>query len=328
MHYFVEASRSFQSMNTGIETVVCVPEDQKPEAESALNTVQNWFLEAETRLSRFHPNSELSQLNRSYGRSFKASSLLYEVTAAAMNSAELTGGIFDPTILPYLAAAGYDRSFEMLKKSRRVTSMNSALLKNNWREISLDQQNRTISLPEGCSIDLGGIAKGWMVDQAGRYLEKFQNYAINAGGDIIVRGTQTDGSSWTIGIEDPKNKKPNLAILYLSGGAVCTSTVSKRKWRVNGIQQHHLIDPRTGAPANSGVISATVTAGSATLAETITKAALILGPQEGLDLIESCEETEGMLVLEDGSHLTSRGFPKFLERSTVSPGLNSSSTLI
>jgi FAD:protein FMN transferase len=310
MNYLTEVSRSFRAMNTGIEVVVCLPRDQKPEAEPALNMVQGLFAEVEKKLSRFRADSELSWLNQAAGQDFKASPLLYEIMTTAVSSARLTNGIFDPTILPYLESAGYNRSFEILKNTRHISPTTHHAPKHTWREIGLDPRTLSIFLPAGCSIDLGGIAKSWTADRAGRYLEKFHNYAIDAGGDIVVGGTQADGNPWKIGIEDPLNKKPNLVVLSLSGSAMCTSTTTKRKWMLNGIRQHHLIDPRTGAPSDSGVISATVIARTATLAETISKAALILGPRKGLQLIENQEGMQGILVTKNGKRFTSSNFPK------------------
>jgi FAD:protein FMN transferase len=307
----VEVSRSFRAMSTGVEAIVCIPEQQRSEAEPALSRVQLLFEETENRLSRFRTDSDLSRLNRSAGQEFKASLLLYEIIAAAVGSAQLTNGIFDPTILHDLVSAGYDRSFELLNIPRKTSSRNPKLPRHTWRDILLDPETLSICLPEGCSIDLGGIAKGWTVDRAGRYLEKYQNYAVNAGGDIIVKGTQADGSAWTVGIEDPLKRKPNICVLSLSGDAICTSATTQRQWQINNIRKHHLIDPRSGLPSDSGVISATIIAGTAVLAETLSKAALILGPQDGLQLIEKLRPARGMLVLNDGRCLTSSNFRKF-----------------
>jgi FAD:protein FMN transferase len=308
-----EVSRSFRAMSTGVEAIVCVPEVQRSEAEAALGQVQNLFEEREKQLSRFRADSELSRLNQSAGQEFKASPWLYEILAAAVGSAQLTDGIFDPTILPCLISAGYDRSFELLNIPRKTSGMDQNLPGYTWRDIWLDPGTLSIRLPEGCSIDLGGIAKGWTVDRASRYLEKFQNCAVNAGGDIVVKGTQADGSPWTAAIEDPLNRKLNLGVFSLSGEAICTSTTTQRQWRINNSRKHHLIDPRTGLPSDSGVISAIVMAGTAVLAETISKAALILGPQDGLRLIEKLKPARGMLVLQDGRRLTSAGFGKLTQ---------------
>jgi FAD:protein FMN transferase len=306
----IEISRSFQAMNTGVEAIVCVQEKLGPEADLALNGVQKLFTEIEKQLSRFRPNSELTRLNRSAGQKFEASPLLYEILWTAISWSQLTGGIFDPTILPHLISSGYDRSFELLESPPKTAITGTAFPIHTWRDIVMDPEAHSIYLPEGCSLDLGGIAKGWTVDRAGRLLQKYQNYAVNAGGDIVVRGKQGDGSRWTVGIEDPLNRQANLCVLSLSGCAICTSTTAQRQWRTNGIRKHHLIDPRTGAPAESEVISATVIANSAALAETISKAALILGPRDGLQFIEKQASVCGVLALNNGGCLASSCFRK------------------
>ncbi len=306
----VEISRSFRAMSTGIEAIICVPETKRSESELALNRVQVLFDEMEKRLSRFSSDSELSRLNQSAGQKFKASPLLYEIVAAAVNSARLTGGIFDPTILHYLISAGYDRSFELLNIPRKAPGINSKPYRYTWNDVQLDPMTFSIYLPEGCSIDLGGIAKGWTLDRSGRYLGDFENFAVCAGGDIVVKGNQANGFAWTAGIEDPLNRKPFIGVLKLSDEAICTSTITQRQWKINNDLKHHLINPRTGFPSDSGVISATVIAGTAVLAETLSKAALILGPQHGICLIEKLKPARGMLVMQNGRRLYSSGFPK------------------
>ncbi len=303
-----EVSRSFRAMNTDVKTIICAPESQITEAEQALDKIQCVFSGVENRLSRFRPDSELSLLNNSAGKEFKASPLLFGVVAAALDSARLTDGIFDPTILPFLESAGYDRSFDILSTTKSTSQMDNNLHNHTWRKVIIDPLARTVSMPDGCRLDLGGIGKGWAVDRASRYLSKFPGYAINAGGDIRVRGVQAKGEPWTVGIADPLEKKINLLVIRLSGGAVCTSSITRRKWRSGSSWSHHIIDPRTGLPSDSGVISATVAAESASLAETVSKTALILGLHKGLRFIEKQDGRQGMLVMKDGSWITTPDF--------------------
>jgi len=157
-----------------------VPEPQGAEAELSLCQVQYLFAEMEKQFSRFHNDSELSKLNQSAGQEFRASLLLYEIVEAALSSARLTGGIFDPTILPNLIAAGYDRSFELIKRSRKKTITNQNPSRHTWQDILMDPKTHSIYLPEGYNLDLGGIGKGWTVDLASQNLDEFQNYATES----------------------------------------------------------------------------------------------------------------------------------------------------
>jgi len=291
-------------MNTGVEAVVVCVADRQREVEALLAAVEQRFELAEETLSRFRPRSELSALNASAGRPFHASPLLFSVVSEATAAARLTNGLFDPAILPMLVAAGYDRSFEELE-GERPRLHPCPLPGGGWEEIELDPECRTILLPPGVQLDLGGIGKGWTTDRAAEAMRPLQNFALDAGGDIAVGGHQADGSPWTVGVENPLQLDRDLIQVDLSDCAIATSTVARRRWRKGGREQHHLIDPRTGQPAKTGVLAATVIAGTVTRAETVAKAALLLGPKAGVDYLDGLEDVEGMLVLDgDRTELT------------------------
>ena len=137
-------------------------------------------------------------------------------------------------------------------------------------------------------------------------MHKFSAYVVDAGGDIVVQGTQGNGRPWTVGVADPFEDEHDLLELEMTGGAVCTSSVLHRQWTGN-VAGHHIIDPRTGVPARSGVVAATVTAATARLAETITKAAIILGAEKGMEFIRRHAAVEGLLVAENHEMLCSPG---------------------
>jgi FAD:protein FMN transferase len=295
-------------MNTDAKIFLCVPPGMKKTGEKALKRTQLLFEKAEETLTRFSADSELTRLNLSAGAPFRVTPRLFDVVGESLEAARATGGVFDPTILPNLVASGYDRSFE--KISGRIDEPRPIIpgTKCRWQNIQLDAASSSVYLPAGCGIDLGGIGKGWTVDKVSSVLGTFANFAIDAGGDIRVKGTKADGLPWNIGVADPLDISRNLMVVELTGGAICTSTTSRRKWESAGKIQHHLIDPRSGEPARSGVISATVIAESAARAEVIAKTALILGPEAGLLFIESQPGAFGLLVLEDKCILYSAGF--------------------
>lgn len=303
-----EIAHSFRAMNTDVRIVICGLDGQQANGQKAVKRIQRLFEVAEESLSRFNPDSELSRLNASAGRPFKASPLLFEVIKASMDAASITGGVFDPTILPALIAAGYDKSFEKLAVQRNILPGSTSRTKYTWQDIRLDTSTLTIYIPSGCIIDLGGIGKGWTIDRACSGLELFHGYAVDAGGDIRVGGTQSDESPWTVGVADPFAKCHDLTVIELCHGSICTSTTTRRKWRLAGKLQHHIIDPRSGESSDSGVVSATVIAESAVRAEMIAKTAIILGPQAGMIFINSQFGVEGMLMLKYNTLLRSPGF--------------------
>jgi FAD:protein FMN transferase len=304
----VEVKSVFRVMNTDVQIILCVMQGMKKTAERVLKKTELLFRQAEATMSRFNADSELTRLNASSGAPFKASPRLFEVVAESLEAARTTGGVFDPTILSRLAASGYDRSFETIGGHTDSSGLNNPGINCRWQDILLDARSSSVYLPQGCSIDLGGIGKGWTVDMACIALGEFANFAVDAGGDIRVRGTRADGSPWDIGVADPLVPGSNITAVKLNDGAICTSTTTRRKWQSGGETKHHLIDPRSGKPSCSGVISATVIADSATRAEVIAKTALILGPEAGRQFIESQTGAFGLLVLEDKQLVYSTGF--------------------
>ena len=303
----VEIGKSFRAMNTDVNVVVCAPPAQLLDASHALDEVKSLFDQSEATLSRFISGNELWLLNQAGGQPFQASTLLFQVVDASLRAAEVTDGLFDPTILSRLVAAGYARSFE----EPTATIQDARLLAAHpcsWRDVRLNTETLTIHMTAGCGLDLGGIGKGWIADLASRILQGFSGFALDAGGDIVVGGSQADGLPWTIGVASPWSKDQDLTELETTHGAICTSSTLRRTWSTHGMQRHHIIDPRTGESAASGVVAATVTAESAARAEIIAKVCIILGPTEGMNFIERQGGSEGLLVLENGKFVCSAGF--------------------
>jgi thiamine biosynthesis lipoprotein len=300
-----EVTRSFAAMNTQVNAAVCTPPSGVAAAEAALDDIVALFRDAEDRFSRFRPESELSRLNRAAGAPFAASPELFDLVTAAVEFAERTGGWFDPTILPDLVAAGYDRSFETLSGGSPCTA---PAPRPNWSAIRLDRAGRIITLPERAALDLGGIGKGWTADRAAALLQGFSGFIVDAGGDIVTHGAQSDGSPRPVGIADPFDDSRDLAVLAMTGGAVCTSSTRRRRWESDGRPSHHIIDPATRRPAASGVVAATVRADDAATAEVLAKVAVILGGRQALTMVSCWPGTAGFLVFEDGTTRYSDGF--------------------
>src|SRR6266567_3642229 len=191
----IEVVRRFRAMNTDVEAVVVTGAPRATAATETLERAECLFHRTEATLSRFLPDSELCALNASAGRRFVASPVLFTAVAAAIDAAAATGGLFDPTILPALVAAGYDRSFELLPDGRPCQPV-APVRRSTWSEIALDPATRSILIRPGSALDLGGIGKGFTLDSAAHLLGQYKNFAIDAGGDMIVSGTQPDGSPW------------------------------------------------------------------------------------------------------------------------------------
>jgi FAD:protein FMN transferase len=284
---------------------------ETPAAAERLAEVPDWFAEWERRLSRFRDDSELAWLNRQAGGPVQVSDILWDVVKTALQAAQRSHGLVTPTLLTELELAGYDRSFDMLDTHPAAGSPLRAAPSGDWNAVVLRLGSRSICLPPGVRLDLGGVAKGWAADRAARQLGSHGPALIDAGGDIAVSGLMADGSPWPIGVADPTELDGQIELLLLASGGVATSGRDYRRWRQGGSWQHHIIDPRTGHPAVTDVLSATVVASSAREAEMAAKTALILGSRAGLAWIEARPSLAALLVLEDGRILRSRRLEQF-----------------
>ncbi len=265
-----------------------------------LSEVPEWFRSWERRLSRFDPASELCALNRSSGAPWQVSPTLWQVLRAALAAADATGGLVTPTILEALESAGYTDSFERVPTSGAAVTP-APKGSNDFRSIELDESRRMVTLPTGLRLDLGGTGKGWAADQAAAQLAPLGPAQVNAGGDISLSGPRDGGRAWEIAVESPLVAGEVLGVLALDRGGVATSGRSHRRWQRGGVWQHHLIDPRSGCPARTDVISATVVGPSALVAEVAAKQVLILGAQAGMAWLEAQASLAGLVVLDDGT---------------------------
>ena len=197
-----------------------------------------------------------------------------------------TGGLFDPAILPDLRRAGYDLSIDQVRN--RVESQAAAANRQDrptLEGLELNLLTHQARMPQGMEIDLGGIAKGWIAQQAAALLKTYGSAAgVSAGGDMVFAGLPADGNEWHVQIEDPREERRTAAVLKVGEGAVVTSSITKRAWKYAGETRHHIIDPRTGQPAQTEWLSVTIVAPEATLAEAYAKALLIGGRQEATRL--------------------------------------------
>jgi FAD:protein FMN transferase len=282
---------TFPAMGTTVR--VMAPEPRAYEAESATRAL---FAEWEGALSRFRPESELSRLNQRAGESTVVGALLFEVTAVALRAAAATDGLYDPTLQRHLVEIGYDRSFtEMSPKLASATY--APRPGGDWRRIQLEHERRMILLPRGSGLDFGGIAKGMAVDAAVDRLRALgiAPLCVNAGGDLAVWGLPPGEAQWPIAVPGVRDAR----IIPLRQGALATSGIARRRWRQGAERRHHLLDPRTGAPAVSGLWSATVVADRCQQAEVAAKVAFLLGPQAGTVFLRS-HRLDGLLALEAG----------------------------
>lgn len=297
----------FRAMGTEVGLWLWNSNEQR--ARNSFATVETFFARSEARLSRFLPDSELSRLNQSAGKPFAASPTLFDLVESALMWRERTGGLFDPTILGALVASGYDRPFDTMPASTSEsgdgagTNMphsgtNTGTHAACSAEVELGP-GRVITLPVGVGLDLGGIAKGWAVQQAAHRLGMWGPCLVDAGGDIACTGAPPTGP-WVVTVADPLDEDVDIAVLALSNEAVATSSRAYRRWLLGDKPAHHLIDPRSGAPAETDLLAVTVIAPRLPEAEIHAKTALILGERHGRAYLNELPNVAAILVLNDG----------------------------
>jgi thiamine biosynthesis lipoprotein len=277
-------SHAFRAMNTD---VVLLAEGEPAAMAEGFARAEALVRAYEARFTRFSPTSELSQLNARAGNWFEVSDEMFDVLGLARRYAAATGGLFNPAVLPAIIRIGYNRSLELVRQYRAAASHEEARPAPDFEAIGLDAGRRRVLLPSGMQLDLGGIAKGWIAEQAaGLLAEIAPACAANAGGDMALIGLPPGQTTWEIELEDPRNPQATLGILNVAAGGVATSSVRKRRWFQSGIEQHHLIDPRSGAPADVEWLSVTAVAGRTVVAEVYAKALLLAGPRRAAELLK------------------------------------------
>ena len=300
-------NHEFHAMSCKILAIIDT--DSRP---SMLDEVPVWFEEWEQDLSRFRSDSELSQLNLNSGSPITVSQALWDVFQSSLDAERLTQGLVNPLILDALVYAGYEKSFDRFQIESATYFSDAEVSVPSLSQVISDESSKTICLPQGARLDFGGIAKGWAAHRTAERLKEIGSALVSAGGDIEVSGPLLNDDAWSIGVEDPFNLNSYLETIYLKYGGVATSGKDYRFWMRNGKPQHHVIDPNTGLPAETDILTATIIAPTVMQAEAMAKAVLISGSQIGLSWLDGDETFAGLLVLENGERLDTWNLRKYL----------------
>jgi thiamine biosynthesis lipoprotein len=305
-------------MDTVVE--IKVYHKRKAEAEKAINSSMEEMKRVEQKMSCFFSGSEVSRINKDAFLEEKKGSLLVEgwipvsdelfsLLKESVLLSKLTKGCFDITIYPLWKIWKFEgENIEVPSKGKIERVLELVAYKN------MILQNGKISFAKkGMGIDLGGIAKGYAVDAAIKVLkDKNINSAIvNAGGDMYVLGRK-QGKSWRIGIRHPRREGEILGTIEVEDKAIVTSGDYERFFFSGGKKYHHIINPKTGYPADE-CQSVTIVAKEATFADGLATGIFVLGPKEGMALIENLEGVEGIIVNKEGDVSVSSGLVSKIE---------------
>jgi FAD:protein FMN transferase len=266
-------------------------------AESTSNAVAEAIFSELKRvedLTSFHKPSGLTKINDASGNGpIKADSELLSLIGESLRFAKETQGAFDPTVGPLTRLWNFSAGDPRLPSSPEIAA---ALAKIGWRRVKVDSTAGTITLPDrGMALDLGGIAKGYALQQVASVIRKrgISAALVNAGGDVLVVGEREPGKPWRIGVQDPRNERAMVAVANLKDCVVQTSGDYERCFIADGKRYHHILNPATGYPAD-GLQSVTVVA--PTGMSTVTAGIFVLGVEEGLKYMESMPNVQGFLI--------------------------------
>jgi thiamine biosynthesis lipoprotein len=249
-------------------------------------------------MTTWRPDSEISKINAAAGKApVVVGDETLKIVKDAIHTSEISEGTFDITFQTLHGLWKFDEDLDPHPPADKDVKARLAFL--GFKNIVVDDAKNTVMLSkEKTQIGLGGIAKGYAVDRAAAVLEKagLTSFYVQAGGDLFARGKKPDGSDWQAGIRDPRGPEGKwFAKLPLSDHAFSTAGDYERSYIVGGKRYHHILDPRTGYPANA-CRSVTIWATSALVADEIDDAVFILGPKKGLELVESLDGVGAVIV--------------------------------
>lgn len=297
-----------------MDTVMCI-RAYGEHAEAGIRNAEDIIFSLDNRFSVTNPDSEISRLNKS-GTLTGASEDLVKILSVAESACKDTDGAFNICIYPILRAWGFTTGTYHVPDSETLTELLTHIQNAN---ITTDDSN--ISLYPGTEIDLGGIAKGYACGAAAQALQNagVTSALLDLGGNIQAIGQKPDGSPWHVAVRDPQSDG-SICTVAAQNISLVTSGSYQRYFEENGVRYHHIIDPKTGQPAQSGLLSVTIVCADPTLADALSTALFVMGEDSALDYWHSCDARfEAIFVTEDNRVVITKGLSERITNA-VAPG--------
>ena len=267
-------------------------------AKSAVNAALDTVREVEAQTSAFLPESPIVQLNQNGNAHLPTDAM--SCLKIAQEIAQKTNSSFDPTVKPLMALWNIQNGQGTVPDAQAIAD---ALPCVGWDKLRINEADQTVSFAkEGMGVDLGGVAKGYSADRAAERMREcgVKSALIDLGGNIYALGKRR-GRDWLVGLRDPDGTQGSyFGTVSVSDCAVVTSGGYERYFVQDGITYHHILNPKTGYPADAGLKSVTILSGSSARADALATACYVMGAEAALALIEATEETEAVLV--DAAH--------------------------
>ncbi len=277
-------------------------------AEEVIDESFACLREIEREMSATMEDSEIFRVNSNTGKFVDIGENTYKVLKKALEYAELTEGKFDPSIGPLVQLWGIGTKNARVPSREEINNVKNLV---DYRLVELEDKETAVKLPkEGMLLDLGAIAKGYAADEVRNIIvsKGIKSAYVNLGGNVLVVGGKPDGNPWKVGIQDPRFERGSvMASIEVKDKTIVTSGNYERYFEKDGIIYHHLLDPQTGYPASSGIISASIITRDSFDADALSTSIFILGPEKGMNLIKSLEGVEVMIITDNLEVMLSEG---------------------
>jgi len=300
-----EHDLTFDAMGSHVRLLIGEPGPGMAPAAEAAEQGRSFVEDFDRALSRFKPESELCRLNADPRERVPASELMRRAVEAGVLAAEWSDGLVDPTLADEIEEAGYVASRAGMAGALLADALADAPERHpasprpeqRWRGFEVDDEAGEVARPSGLRFDTGGTGKGLAADMLAANLRGYSRFIVDCGGDIRIGGADALVHPYEVFVEHPITGD-RAHVLRLGSGGVATSGINVRIWRdEDGRYSHHLLDPASGRPAWTGLVGATALGATALEAETLSKAALLSGPERGRELLG---EQGGLLVHDSG----------------------------
>jgi thiamine biosynthesis lipoprotein len=296
---------SFPALGTNCEVQYAAPGGDTPAAAFERAAVA-WVNAFEAKYSRFRPDSLVSRINATAGRTWVEVDPEMEGLLKLCDTLHfMTQGVLDPTLLPLLRLWNYKAEHPRVPTPDEIASARSLV---GWKKVL--RAPGKVFLPEaGMALDFGGFGKEYAVDIVAQIAVEhgIANVLVDFGHDLRALGTPPGRPAWHIGLEDPANPGRSAGSIGVTGKGIASSGDYLRSFVVDGKRYGHIVDPRTGWPVANGCTQATVIANSCLQAGVLSTTAFVLGVPKGIEFIQACPGAEGLL-LTDKARAQTRGF--------------------
>ena len=273
-------------------------------AENGVNKAVDEINRLETVLSAEKQESDIYKLNETGSGTLSTDTKNIDSKALEIN--KTTNGAFDISIYPLMVKWGFTTQKYNVPSKNEI----SKLLKDvDSSKIIFDEKSGNIKLKENMKIDLGGIAKGYTSNRVMQIFKEcgVKSGLVSLGGNVQALGTKTDGTAWQIAIENPDKSSDYIGVVSVKDKAVITSGGYERYFEKNGKTYHHILDPETGYPAESGVKSVTIVSDDGTLADALSTSLFVMGKEKALDYWREHKNEFDTVLVEDNGDITITG---------------------